>query len=137
VADAFHARPAAYLGAPTSTDGCDTCCYCGKQFANPPDWTRRTDHLLLDHKFGDCNSGKRFFRADHFRQHLKHSHTAVVGKWTNYLEGACMSQRVAVGTIATDLAQGDMKQEGGDIKQEGGDEGPAAEPWEDEDADDE
>jgi hypothetical protein len=102
VADAFHPRPAAYPGAPlSSAGGGDTCCYCGKVFGNgPPDWQRRTDHLLLDHKFGECNQNKKFFRADHFRQHLKHSHAAVVGKWTNYLESACMMQRVAVGRVA-------------------------------------
>jgi hypothetical protein len=118
VADAFHARPPAYPGAPhSSAGGGDTCCYCGKLFDNPPDWQRRTDHLLLDHKFGECNQNKKFFRADHFRQHLKHSHTAVVGKWTNYLESACMMQRVAVGRVAIGSAlpqQHEMKQEPAD-----------------------
>jgi hypothetical protein len=33
---------------------------------------------------------KKFFRADHFRQHLKHSHQGTSGKWTNVLENACV-----------------------------------------------
>ena len=42
------------------------------------------------HKFRECNHAKKFFRADHFRQHLKHSHAGTSGKWTNMLENACM-----------------------------------------------
>jgi len=42
------------------------------------------------HKFGECNNSKKFYRADHFRQHLKHSHAGTSGKWTNILENACM-----------------------------------------------
>ncbi|KAI7327011.1 hypothetical protein KC326_g109 [Hortaea werneckii] len=48
------------------------------------------DHLNRVHKFGECNQAKKFFRADHFRQHLKHSHAGTSGKWTNTLENACM-----------------------------------------------
>jgi hypothetical protein len=48
--------------------------------------------LNVVHKFGECNQSKKFFRADHFRQHLKHSHAGTSGKWTNMLENACMSQ---------------------------------------------
>lgn len=44
------------------------------------------------HKFGECNNAKKFFRADHFRQHLKHSHAGTSGKWTNILENACMKE---------------------------------------------
>jgi hypothetical protein len=44
------------------------------------------------HKFGECNNAKKFFRADHFRQHLKHSHAGTGGKWTNILENACMKE---------------------------------------------
>lgn len=40
--------------------------------------------------FGICNQTKRFFRVDHFRQHLKHSHNSIIGKWTNNLEILCM-----------------------------------------------
>jgi hypothetical protein len=47
-------------------------------------------HLQEMHKFGECNHAKKFFRADHFRQHLKHSHAGTSGKWTNMLENACM-----------------------------------------------
>lgn len=68
----------------------DTCGYCGQEFANPPNWDERVDHLNHVHKFGECNQSKKFFRADHFRQHLKHSHAGTSGKWTNQLENACM-----------------------------------------------
>jgi hypothetical protein len=48
--------------------------------------------LTTVHKFGECNNAKKFFRADHFRQHLKHSHAGTSGKWTNILENACMKE---------------------------------------------
>jgi len=81
----------------------DTCGYCGKDFertgpadpvngrmATESDWADRVQHLTDTHKFRECNSSKKFFRADHFRQHLKHSHAGSSGKWTNMLENACM-----------------------------------------------
>jgi uncharacterized Zn-finger protein len=81
----------------------DTCGYCGKDFArsghssgggprtiSDQDWDERIQHLQEVHKFRECNSSKKFFRADHFRQHLKHSHAGTSGKWTNLLETACM-----------------------------------------------
>ncbi|KAL8825233.1 MAG: hypothetical protein Q9170_007874 [Blastenia crenularia] len=72
----------------------DVCGYCGKEFTNEPqpDWNDRIAHLNNTHKFGECNQSKKFFRADHFRQHLKHSHHGTSGKWTNMLEGACMKE---------------------------------------------
>ncbi|KAK3689135.1 hypothetical protein B0T22DRAFT_498991 [Podospora appendiculata] len=80
----------------------DACGYCGDEFLrsgrNPTggvfiteqDWEDRIRHLQDIHKFRECNSGKKFYRADHFRQHLKHSHAGTSGKWTNMLENACM-----------------------------------------------
>lgn len=86
----------------------DTCGYCGEEFprtgcamgsgigGHPPrhateqDWEERIRHLQDVHKFRECNSAKKFYRADHFRQHLKHSHAGTSGKWTNMLENACM-----------------------------------------------
>ncbi|KAK3935376.1 zinc finger and BTB domain-protein 48 [Diplogelasinospora grovesii] len=81
----------------------DTCGYCGEEFPrtgrNPnqvgglisdQDWDERIRHLQDVHKFRECNSSKKFYRADHFRQHLKHSHAGTSGKWTNMLENACM-----------------------------------------------
>lgn len=72
----------------------DACGYCGVEFMNypQPEWDRRIDHLTNVHKFGECNQAKKFFRADHFRQHLKHSHAGSSGKWTNILENACMRE---------------------------------------------
>ncbi|KAK5737380.1 hypothetical protein LTR17_006799 [Elasticomyces elasticus] len=74
----------------TSVNGADVCGYCGDEFSNPPQWDIRAEHLNHVHKFGECNQAKKFFRADHFRQHLKHSHAGTSGKWTNLLEAACM-----------------------------------------------
>lgn len=60
------------------------------RFATDQDWQLRIAHLQEVHKFRECNHAKKFFRADHFRQHLKHSHAGTSGKWTNMLENACM-----------------------------------------------
>ncbi|KAI2605530.1 hypothetical protein GGR54DRAFT_633490 [Hypoxylon sp. NC1633] len=79
----------------------DTCGYCGEDFArngggsmhrqaNDSDWEERLSHVREVHKFGECNRSKKFYRADHFRQHLKHSHSALSGRWTSVLETACM-----------------------------------------------
>ncbi|OAQ58455.2 C2H2 finger domain-containing protein [Pochonia chlamydosporia 170] len=87
----------------------DTCSYCGVEFprsgnglgnesltggiapkhATDQDWDDRIRHLQEVHKFRECNSSKKFYRADHFRQHLKHIHAGANGKWTNKLENAC------------------------------------------------
>ena len=88
-----------------SAGGADVCGYCGEEFPNPPQWDARADHLNHVHKFGECNQAKKFFRADHFRQHLKHSHAGTSGKWTNMLETACMKdeptpEKRPVGVIA-------------------------------------
>ncbi|KAI3530981.1 hypothetical protein CABS02_14331 [Colletotrichum abscissum] len=82
----------------------DSCGYCGEEFlkngrgsgdpashrGTEQDWDERVYHLREVHKFRECNSSKKFFRADHFRQHLKHSHADTSGTWTNALENACI-----------------------------------------------
>lgn len=79
----------------------DVCGYCGEEFprsgqsqgvacVTDQDLEDRVRHLQDVHKFRECNSSKKFYRADHFRQHLKHSHAGTSGKWTNMLENACM-----------------------------------------------
>lgn len=72
----------------------DVCGFCGEEFPNQPvpNWDLRADHLTNVHKFGECNQSKKFFRADHFRQHLKHSHAGQSGKWTNMLESVCLRE---------------------------------------------
>ncbi|KAF2480047.1 hypothetical protein BDY17DRAFT_231479, partial [Neohortaea acidophila] len=82
--------PEAAFHTSSPTDNTDACGYCGQEFSNPPRWDIRAEHLNHVHKFGECNQSKKFFRADHFRQHLKHSHRGTGGKWTNILESACM-----------------------------------------------
>ncbi|KZF25760.1 hypothetical protein L228DRAFT_266214 [Xylona heveae TC161] len=79
---------------PSSTmpSAADVCGYCGEEFPNPAQWDVRVEHLTSVHKYGECNQSKKFFRADHFRQHLKHSHAGTSGKWTNMLENACMKE---------------------------------------------
>ncbi|KAI5864918.1 hypothetical protein GGS23DRAFT_619624 [Durotheca rogersii] len=79
----------------------DTCGYCGKDFGrnggdgtsrlvDEKDWDYRCAHLKEAHRFGECDAEKRFYRADHFRQHLKHCHAGVLGKWINMLGNSCM-----------------------------------------------
>ncbi|KAF1975917.1 hypothetical protein BU23DRAFT_56756 [Bimuria novae-zelandiae CBS 107.79] len=81
---------AAFHDSPIHHGIADVCGYCGEEFPLPPNWDARAEHLNHVHKFGECNQSKKFFRADHFRQHLKHSHAGASGKWTNMLETACM-----------------------------------------------
>lgn len=87
---AFHPSTSPTSQTPGGPSG-DACGYCGEEFPNfPLDWEARIEHLTNVHKFGECNQTKKFFRADHFRQHLKHSHASTSRKWTNMLENACM-----------------------------------------------
>lgn len=95
---AFH--PLTHLAAQmNSGPSHDVCGYCGKEFPNFPhqDWEQRFEHLTNVHKFGECNRAKKFFRADHFRQHLKHSHTGTSGKWTSILENSCVKDEYPTG----------------------------------------
>ena len=104
---ALSSYAAAFHTSPTQPSEADSCGYCGEEFlrsgiSSPTsnsqqvafitdqDWDIRIAHLMEMHKFGECNHAKKFFRADHFRQHLKHSHAGTSGKWTNMLENACM-----------------------------------------------
>ncbi|KAG0136680.1 hypothetical protein HOY82DRAFT_583259 [Tuber indicum] len=86
--------PAAFHASPQHPSTCEICGYCGKEFPMPPQWDQRIEHLTGEHKFGECNQSKKFYRADHFRQHLKHSHSGTSGKWTNVLENACMKDEM-------------------------------------------
>ncbi|KAF8474905.1 hypothetical protein BDZ91DRAFT_284341 [Kalaharituber pfeilii] len=81
----------------------DVCGYCGKEFPASANFDVRYEHLTTEHKFGGCNQAKKFFRADHFRQHLKHSHSGTAGKWTNVLENACMRDEPDPGNGAIGL----------------------------------
>jgi hypothetical protein len=94
-------QEAAFHPSMTGDGGIDVCGYCGEEFANPPRWEMRAEHLHHVHKHGECNQAKKFFRADHFRQHLKHSHFGTSGKWTNMLENACMKDEPLPPLITT------------------------------------
>ncbi|MCJ1324480.1 hypothetical protein MMC10_001142 [Thelotrema lepadinum] len=91
----------------------DVCGYCGEEFTNipQPDWLLRGEHLTAVHKFSECNQSKKFFRADHFRQHLKHSHGGTSGKWTNMLEAACMKEEPPVTPEAQNQEQLRLQQQ--------------------------
>ena len=106
---------------PTSPSA-DVCGYCGEEFPNvpAPDWPRRFEHLTTVHKFGECNQAKKFFRADHFRQHLKHSHAGTSGKYTNMLENACMKDEPAPLVEVAALAQAQVQSRSNSLSGPGG-----------------
>lgn len=90
----------------TTHGATDMCGFCGAEFPNsPPDWAQRREHACQEHKFGECNQAKKFFRADHFRQHLKHSHGGLSGKWTNVLEALCIRDEPLPQTMAERASQ--------------------------------
>lgn len=66
----------------------------GERVTTDQDWNERIVHLQDQHKFRECNSAKKFYRADHFRQHLKHSHAGIIGKWMNMMESVCMTENL-------------------------------------------
>jgi len=118
---ALSGYAAAFHISPTRPNEADTCGYCGEDFARSgisspspkgyqspiateQDWEVRIGHLQEMHKFGECNHAKQFFRADHFRQHLKHSHAGTSGKWTNMLEDACMKDHLQLPSPANNAA---------------------------------
>ena len=70
-----------------SFDGTSCCGYCGMEFQGCCIDEDVMAHLRHEHKFDDCNKAKKYFRADHFRQHLRRSHGAI---YFNTLETACM-----------------------------------------------
>lgn len=84
----------------------ETCGFCGEEFTkHPPNWDDRIDHLTKVHKFGECNSTKKFYRADHFQQHLKHSHAGKSGKSINGLEKNCRREEApSEGAIISPIA---------------------------------
>ncbi|KAK0725108.1 hypothetical protein B0H67DRAFT_481228 [Lasiosphaeris hirsuta] len=82
----------------------DTCGYCGEEFPRSGcnatgvfitdhNWEERIHHLQGIHRFRECNPSKKFFSADHFRQHLKYGHAGISGIWTDELEHACMKEK--------------------------------------------
>jgi len=90
-------------------DEIDICGFCGVKFSrnkrslqiqpseknhNTIDteqsyWEGRLQHLQTKHNFRECNSSKKFFKVEHFRQHLKHSHGASFGPWTRNIVDLC------------------------------------------------
>lgn len=116
---ALSSYAAAFHNSPSRPDEADSCGYCGKEFlrsgnssathqvaaATKQDWEVRKMHLRKTHKFRQCNHAKKFFRADHFRQHLKHSHAGIKGEWTTRLERACMKDEQLLEPIRCRNAQ--------------------------------
>ncbi|RMZ92303.1 hypothetical protein DV736_g482, partial [Chaetothyriales sp. CBS 134916] len=105
---AFH--PASSVNGPAPTTPLsDACGFCGEEFPNhpQPDWECRIAHLTNVHKFGECNQAKKFYRADHFRQHLKHSHAGQSGKWTNILESVCLREEQPAEVVGMSPAERD------------------------------
>lgn len=92
----------AFDKSPNRPDCYDACGYCGVKFFRPgkdasgqsctTSEKERLRHLQESHNYQKC-SFKKFFRADHFRQHLEHSHGGTSGKWTKTLENTCVGQQ--------------------------------------------
>lgn len=79
----------------------DACNYCGAEFprsgvadlsqasqagivekrVTDQDWNEQIRHLVEIHKFGMCDAGKMYYRADHFCQHLRRFHNLTNGSW--------------------------------------------------------
>ena len=68
----------------------DECGYCGMRFANwpGPDLPARSQHLEQIHHFDRCNRDHTFYRADHLKQHLRHSHASEEGRWLDIIRNA-------------------------------------------------
>jgi hypothetical protein len=100
----------AFYDSTNNPDEADICGYCGEEFTRTgrgpsngdlngaiavtfvtnEGWEERMRHLQEAHNFRDCKRDKKFYRTDHFRQHLKHSHAGTSGKWLSMLENVCM-----------------------------------------------
>jgi len=113
----IHLRPfswsCAKLGSPLSAfqritagqDVFDVCGFCGREFKRSEggevpteaDSDRLVVHAQVDHKMGECNAAKKFYREDLFGQHLKASHAAEPGVWMKSLENACKTEEKPLG----------------------------------------
>ncbi|KAI7777892.1 hypothetical protein LA080_002944 [Diaporthe eres] len=100
---ALNSYDRAFLDSKSRQGQADTCGFCGVDFdrtgstkyaryPSDDDWDKRIAHLQDHHKFRECNLSKKFYRADHFRMHLKHSHGALAGDWMRYLVERVMQE---------------------------------------------
>lgn len=71
-----------------------TCKFCGKKFHQPAcfDRGRLELHLAFAHSFGACDSSRKFYRIDRFRQQLQRSHKSSEGDWLRMLEETCQEK---------------------------------------------
>ena len=64
----------------------DFCLCCGEAFhENPPDWSRRRQHLEEDHNF-DESTHEKFFREEQFLLHLANGHKVRLEYLTPLME---------------------------------------------------
>lgn len=84
-------RAVFYSPGKTRNDPCGNYCrLCGHEFSdNDVDWKARFAHLQSAHRYKQCDTAKRFWRADHFRQHLKYRHGIKDGLRMRDLEEDC------------------------------------------------
>jgi hypothetical protein len=83
----------------------DVCGFCGHEFKrdgsgdtlSDADSERLLLHAKGEHKMGECNAAKKFYREDLFGQHLKASHGAEPGAWMKCLENACKTEEATNG----------------------------------------
>ena len=101
---AFHPSTSYHSDRHLAISETDGCGLCGEEFPNEPapDWDNRLAHLRSVHTIGVCSRPiKKFFKAYHFRLHLKHRHAAKTGKWSRTLETASMQEEEVQGSPDT------------------------------------
>lgn len=71
------------------------CGFCGFQICSSQsdlsDQVAR-DHLEQMHLWQGCDPRKRFYRPDHYQQHLRHVHGALPGPWTVAVQTAAVKR---------------------------------------------
>src|SRR5271156_1730008 len=81
----------------------DICGFCGERFLSGSDRNRQIEHLINNHKFGECNHSKKFLTAGHFKQHIRFMHGAAMGEWTTDLANKCMRVQKPANTMLSSM----------------------------------
>ena len=66
------------------------CVFCGRDSATQPRWEDQVRHLTQHHQMHACKQEKKFYRADHFAQHLRYRHRMQCREAVKVLAGCCI-----------------------------------------------